>query len=228
MKRESFVTFPAQPPQIRLSIDCAILISMGRTPLCRCYRSPPPSVNSGFNLTSCDLFTRVVCDVSGFLPSLCSPSCTHWMCSCCFLVVFTSCFCSLGRACWMSCSPVMDFLPFAYPCLTFRRVITQIALGVCFGQNVWIKIMVLAIQEIMSAGAVVMLNSSIASSSRCTLFGCWYMVLPSRGGFWGTLFPVTIEDFGWRKGKKETEDNSMDFVTDWQNSECFWQGMERP
>lgn len=151
-----FLTFPAQPLQIRLFIDCVILISMGRTPLCRCYSSPPPPVNSGFNLTSFDLFTYVMCNVSGFLPSLCFPSCIHWMRSCCFIVVFTSCFCSLGHACLILCSLVMNFLQFAYSCLTFCRIITQIAFGVCFSWNIWIKITVLVIQESMSSGMVVL------------------------------------------------------------------------
>jgi len=88
--------FPAQPPHIRLFIDCVILISMGWTPPCRCYSSPPPPVNSGFNLTSFDLFTYVMCNVSGSLPSLCFPPRIHLTHSCCFIVLLTSCFCSLG------------------------------------------------------------------------------------------------------------------------------------
>lgn len=151
-----FLTFPAQPLQIRLFIDCVILISMGWTPLCRCYSSPPPPVNSCFNLTSFDLFTYVRSNVSGFLPSLCFPSCIHWMCSCCFIVVFTSCFCSLGRACLILCSLVMNFLQFAYSCLTFCRIITQIAFGVCFSWNIWIKITVLVMQENLGSSVMVL------------------------------------------------------------------------
>lgn len=151
-----FLTFPAQPPQIRLFIDCVILISMGWTPLCRCYSSPPPPVNSGFNLTSFDLFTYVMCNVSGFLPSLCFPSCIHSMHSCCFIVVFTSCFSSLGYTCLILCSPVMNFLRFAYSGLTFWCVITQIAFGVCFSWSIWIKIMMLVMQENTGSGVVIL------------------------------------------------------------------------
>lgn len=151
-----FLTFLAQPLQIRLFIDCVILISMGWTPLCRCYSSSPPPVNSGFNLNSFDLFTYAMCNVSGFLPLLCFPSCIHWMRSCCFTVVFTSCFCSLGHACLILCSLVMNFLQFAYSCLTFCCIITQIAFGVRFSWNIWIKITVLVIQENMGSGVVVL------------------------------------------------------------------------
>lgn len=141
-----FLPSPAQPLQISLSIACVILISVGRTPQCRCYSSPPPPVISGFNLTSFDLFTYVMWNVSGFLPSPCFPSCIHWMPSCCFIVVCSSGCCSSGRACLRSCSAVMNFLQFARSCLTFCRIITQIASGVCFTWNVWIKITGLVIR----------------------------------------------------------------------------------
>lgn len=150
-----FLTFPAQLPQISLFIDCVILISMGWTPLCRYYSSLPPPVISGFNLTSFDLFTYVMCNVSGFLPLPCFPSCIHWMRSCRFIVVFTSCFSSLGHACLILCSLVMNFLQFAYSCLTFCWIITQIAFGVCFSWNIWIKITGVVIQENMGCGGVV-------------------------------------------------------------------------
>lgn len=68
-----FLPCPAQPLQISLPMDCVILISLGRTPQCRCYSSPPPPVISGFNLTSFDLFTYVMWNVSGSLPSPSSP-----------------------------------------------------------------------------------------------------------------------------------------------------------
>lgn len=73
-----FLPCPAQALQISLPIACVILISVGRTPQCRCYSSSPPPVISGFNLTSFDLFTYVMWNVSGFLPSPCFPSCPGW------------------------------------------------------------------------------------------------------------------------------------------------------
>lgn len=79
-----FLPCPAQPPQISLATAWLILISVGRTPQCRCYSSSPPPVISGFNLTSFDLFTYVMCNVSGSLPSPCFPCCAHTGClHCC-------------------------------------------------------------------------------------------------------------------------------------------------
>lgn len=179
---------------------------MGWTPLCRCYSSPPPPVISGFNLTSFDLFTYVMCNASGFLPSLCFPSCIHWMRSCCFIVVFTSCFSSLGHACLILCSLVMNFLQFAYSCLTFCWIITQIAFGVCFSWNIWIKITGLGIQENVGCDVVVPLVCSISlitSSLYCSLLRLLVLSPPAPcGGLLRSLFALGIEDFDGGKGKR--------------------------
>lgn len=125
---------------------------------------------------------------------------THWVPPRCSIVVSGSGCRSSGRACLPSCSAVMDFLQFARSCLTFCRIITQIASGVCFAWNVWIKTT----------------GPGGAGESRLCCSGAEFGVnFPNRGilrlrarppsccsGLLGTWFTLKIKDLAGGKGRR--------------------------